>query len=141
GIDTRSGDWLFGVEGDIGLPLGDDLDDPDIPGLIQWSDMDYDAHLRARIGHRFGAADVFIAGGLAITELKQKDSEFDVHETKTLTGFSIGGGVDWPIAENLTARVEILYDDYGKVDTAGDFSGYTGDWSDTTVRGGLLFQF
>jgi outer membrane immunogenic protein len=103
--------------------------------------MDYDAHVRARVGHRFGQADVFIAGGLAITELQQDDSEFDVHETKTLTGFTIGAGVDWPITENMIARVEVLHDDYGKVDTAGNFSGYTGDWADTTVRGGLLFHF
>ncbi|WP_119388463.1 hypothetical protein [Taklimakanibacter lacteus] len=30
GIDTRSDGWLFGIEGDIGLPLGD-FGDNDLP--------------------------------------------------------------------------------------------------------------
>lgn len=138
GVTVRNGDWLFGIEGDIGLPLGDDLDTDERPDVLQWSDINYNAHARGRVGRRFGDADLFIAGGLAVVELEQEqDGETDSY---TLTGFSVGAGVDWPIMENLVARVEVLHDEYGKKSTT-TFNNYTGDWSDTTVRGGLLFQF
>jgi outer membrane immunogenic protein len=139
GITTHTEDgWLFGIEGDIGLPLGGDLDDEDIDPGNQWSDMNYDAHVRARVGRRFGGADVFLAGGLAIIELEQ-DVDGANSNTHTLTGFTVGGGVDWAFTDSLIARVELLYDEYGREETFGN--DYSGDWSDTTVRGGLLFQF
>ena len=49
--------------------------------------------------------------------------------------------MDWAFSDRMKARVEILHDDYGREDTLTLGSNdYTGDWSDTTVRGGLLFQ-
>jgi outer membrane immunogenic protein len=140
GATVRSDDWLFGVEGDIGLPLGDDLDEEDFEDVLQWEDMNFNAHVRGRVGRRFGSADLFIAAGLAVAEFDQKEESDGATESYTLTGFSIGAGVDWPIMESLIARVEILHDDYSAVDTTR-FQGYTGDWADTTFRGGLLFQF
>jgi len=141
GIDTRSNGWLFGVEGDIGLPLGDYPHDDDIMDEMQWTDFKYNAHLRARVGRSVDNVDLFIAAGLAIAKFKSVDDDDESHSS-TLTGFSIGGGVDWAFNDLLKARVEILYDDYGSEDTFNSFSTqYSGDWSDVTVRGGLLFTF
>ncbi|WP_119388464.1 outer membrane protein [Taklimakanibacter lacteus] len=101
--------------------------------------MNYNAHLRARAGRSFGSADVFIAAGLAIAEFENENNSQTESDDFTLTGFSIGAGVDWPVTERLKARVEILHDDYGRKSTVQD--NYSGDWTDTTLRGGLLFQF
>ena len=68
--------------------------------------------------------------GLAIAEFEQENFEEAGSENFTLTGFSVGAGVDWPVTENLVARVEILHDDYGRKETI--FNGYSGDWTDTT---------
>lgn len=142
GIDTRSNGWLFGIEGDIGVPLGDFPTDNDVSDEMQWSDMKYNAHLRARVGRSIDNIDLFIAGGLAVAKLEVEEFNGDDHSS-TLTGFTIGGGVDWAFSDLLKARLEVLYDDYGSEDTFEDNSGdqYSGDWSDVTVRGGLLFTF
>ncbi|MBK1871271.1 outer membrane protein [Aestuariivirga sp. YIM B02566] len=140
GVDVRSNGWLFGIEGDIGIPLGDFPDDNDVSEEMQWSDMKYNAHLRARVGRSVDNIDLFIAGGLAIAKFESIDWD-DENRNTTLTGFTIGGGVDWAFNDLLKARVEVLYDDYGDEDTFGDNTQYSGDWSDVTVRGGLLFTF
>jgi hypothetical protein len=50
--------------------------------------------------------------------------------------------VDWFFTDRLRARIEILHDDYGREDTISYTSTqYSSDWTDTTLRGGLLFQF
>lgn len=141
GIDTRSNGWLFGLEGDIGLPLGDYPHDDEVSNEFQWSDMKYNAHVRARVGRTVDNIDLFIAAGLAVAKFDLENWNGDDYSA-TLTGFSIGGGVDWAFNDLLKARVEILYDDYGNEDTF-DSNGdqYSGDWSDVTVRGGLLFTF
>lgn len=145
GIDTHTeGDWLFGIEGDIGLPVGDYPNDSNVNEDMKWTDMNYNAHLRGRVGARFGNADVFVAAGLAVAEFEQEDNGSTRHET--LTGLSLGAGVDWFFTDRLRARVEILHDDYGREDTIftsflGTTNQYSGDWTDTTLRGGLLFQF
>lgn len=140
GIDTRSDGWLFGLEGDIGLPLGDFPHDNDVGDEFQWSDMKYNAHVRARVGRSIDNVDLFIAGGLAIAKFESESGDDD--SSNTLTGFTVGGGVDWAFSDLLKARVEILYDDYGNQDTFDSGSTqYSGDWSDVTVRGGLLFTF
>lgn len=141
GIDMRSNGWLFGIEGDIGVPLGDFPNDNDVGDDFQWSDMKYNAHLRGRVGRSVDNIDLFIAGGLAVAKFEMQEFNGDDHSS-TLTGFTIGGGVDWAFNDLLKARVEVLYDDYGSEDTfEDDGDQYSGDWSDVTVRGGLLFTF
>ncbi len=142
GVDMRTADgWLFGIEGDIGLPLGEFDEDDDLTPVKQWSEMQYNAHVRARVGRSIDNVDLFIAGGLAIGKFKLED--WDGHDYgATLTGFTIGGGVDWAFNDLIKARVEVLYDDYGNEDTFDiNDNQYSGDWSDVTVRGGLLFTF
>lgn len=141
GVDMRSDGWLYGIEADIGLPLGNFDEDDDVSPLMQWSEMKYNAHVRARVGRSIDNVDLFIAGGLAIGRFELEDWDGDEYGT-TLTGFTIGGGVDWAFNDLIKARLEVLYDDYGSADSRdiGD-NQYTGDWSDVTVRGGLLFTF
>jgi outer membrane immunogenic protein len=141
GVSTHIDGWLLGIEGDIGLPTDDFSNEQSISDQAEWSEMNYNAHIRARIGRRFGDVDVFIAGGLAVTELEQEFEDFGqtIKDKKTLTGYSLGVGADWAFSDHLTARVELLQDEYDSKSLI--FSNYTGDWSDTVLRGGLLFQF
>ena len=141
GVDIRTDGWLFGIEGDIGLPLGDFDEDDDLAPVMQWSEMKYNAHIRARVGRSIDNIDLFIAGGLAIGKFELEDWSGDEYGT-TLTGFTIGAGVDWAFNDLIKARVEVLYDDYGKEDSFDiGQDQYSADWSDVTVRGGLLFTF
>ncbi|MEM7634921.1 MAG: outer membrane beta-barrel protein [Pseudomonadota bacterium] len=133
GVTLRNGDFFYGLEGDFGFVFGSD----DVPLSIceqQWCDADWKAHIRGRLGMTAGMFDIFVAGGLAIAELGGSGSD------QTVTGFTVGGGLERNITETLNARVEVLYDEFEVDDLSGPGT-YQGKWSDITVRGALLFEF
>ncbi len=83
---------------------------------------------RVRVG--FAAVDrimPYVAGGIAYTQLQIVDSlkaegadgaeiasakVFD--ETKTMVGFTVGGGIDFAMTDNVLLRAEYRYSDFGK---------------------------
>ncbi|WP_375640233.1 outer membrane protein [Bartonella sp. MM55XZML] len=83
---------------------------------------------RVRVG--FAAVDrimPYVAGGIAYTQLQVVDflkaataegaeiasaKVFD--ETKTMVGFTVGGGIDFAMTDNVLLRAEYRYSDYGK---------------------------
>ncbi|WP_375615143.1 MULTISPECIES: porin [unclassified Bartonella] len=80
---------------------------------------------RVRIG--FAAADrimPYVAGGVAYTQLEAAYGEVKVgnktfvsgssDETATMVGFTIGGGLDFAVTDNVLLRAEYRYADYGK---------------------------
>ncbi|WP_375623097.1 outer membrane protein [Bartonella sp. TT119HLJHH] len=80
---------------------------------------------RVRIG--FAAADrimPYVAGGVAYTQLeaaygvlKEGNKTFvsgSSDETATMVGFTIGGGLDFAVTDNVLLRAEYRYSDYGK---------------------------
>ncbi|WP_375626818.1 MULTISPECIES: porin [unclassified Bartonella] len=80
---------------------------------------------RVRIG--FAAADrimPYVAGGVAYTQLEAAHGEVKVGdktfvsgssaETATMVGFTIGGGLDFAVTDNVLLRAEYRYSDYGK---------------------------
>ncbi|GAA5098394.1 outer membrane protein [Bartonella acomydis] len=80
---------------------------------------------RVRVG--FAAADrimPYVAGGVAYTQLeaaygqaKIGDKSFSStssDETATMVGFTIGGGIDFAVTDNVLLRAEYRYSDYGK---------------------------
>ncbi|SMF38538.1 outer membrane immunogenic protein [Tistlia consotensis] len=77
-------------------------------------DLDWNAHARGRVGYAFERTLVFVAGGLAVARLKIDDTDPGFGEDRsTSVGWTIGGGVEQAITDNLVLRLEYLYDDYG----------------------------
>jgi outer membrane immunogenic protein len=133
GFNLHTGSFFYGLEGDFGFVFGDAGVPPSICEQ-QWCDADWKAHIRGRLGVSTGQFDVFVAGGLAIADLGGTGS------SQTVAGFTVGGGVESDISESLSARVEVLYDEFEEDDLSGP-GPYQGKWSDIAVRGALLFKF
>ncbi len=85
----------------------------------------WDFRARARLGYAFGQVLPFIAGGLSVTQADLDltfpcpnfpapgVTTYTSNTSKVLTGFNIGGGIDWAITPNVIARAEYIFDDYG----------------------------
>ncbi|EJF81408.1 Opacity protein and related surface antigens [Candidatus Bartonella washoeensis] len=82
---------------------------------------------RVRIGFAADRIMPYIAGGIAYTQLQdtvsisfKKQSEETISskdlidEKKTMIGYTIGGGVDFAMTDNVLLRAEYRYSDFGK---------------------------
>ncbi|MBX4336297.1 outer membrane protein [Bartonella raoultii] len=78
---------------------------------------------RVRIGYSAGRMLPYIAGGIAYGQLQDilsisitGEDPFDKVSdvTKTMVGYTIGGGVDFAMTDNMIIRAEYRYSDLGK---------------------------
>jgi len=89
--------------------------------------------VRARLGYTWHRLMVYAAGGvtwakLTATHYLVRDGvgAAAFEESKTRSGWNVGGGVEWAFTPNWTVGVEYRYTDYGSFDytiPAGTFSG------------------
>jgi outer membrane immunogenic protein len=125
-----SNDILLGVEGEWNYVNADDTKDmiktsePNAGRIVGWTktSQDWDASLRLRAGMVMGDFLPYITGGIAWAGMNmeghydhQSDSDDDLDWDKdvTLTGWTLGGGLEMKITENLHARIQYRYTDYG----------------------------
>lgn len=141
GINTLSDSMLLGIEGDVGIGT--------VEGTLNYFDtesitstIDWNAHLRGRVGVSVDSASFYLAGGLAIASNSVfVDADFDEDEDSAVhIGWTIGGGVEFAVTENIIARAEYLYDDYGSADYTLFGSNWSQDINSHTVRVGLSFR-
>ena len=98
--------------------------------------------VRGRIGYAFDHFLVYGAAGLAFADTEVKASGAASGSDDTIAvGWTIGGGVEAAVTDNVTARVEYRYSDYGtdKFSVAG--SRVKSDLSENRVMLGLGYKF
>jgi outer membrane immunogenic protein len=130
-----------GVSGSVNPALGDT-----IKARQEWL-----ASIDGRLGYGFNQFLVYAIGGVAFSELKHNyinrlDVDFGFSNTRT--GFDVGGGVEYALTPNWTARLEYRYYDFGETSYAavqGPFGGtlyaHNLKQTDNSVRIGLAYKF
>jgi len=137
---------VLGIDGDVtynDVSKGIDIYDGDLAvgsfdNKLRWSGA-----VRARAGYAFDRFLPYIAGGVAFGDVKNSGSIDGIgfSESKTLTGWTIGGGVDYAATDNLILRLEYRYTDYGDKDiNFGDLS-VKNDFKTNEVRLGVAYKF
>ncbi|QTL02308.1 porin family protein [Aquabacter sp. L1I39] len=121
---------LVGVEAD--------LQGSDISGSANNvnSKLDYFGTVRARLGYAYDRFLPYVTGGLAYG--KNTINDFGYSDSNTHVGWTVGGGLEYAITNNWTARAEYLYVDLGKktYDNIGD-AGIAA----STARVGVNYKF
>ena len=137
GYNLQSDNIVFGIEADFGISDADGFD-------FSSADLSYDlnsnGHLRGRLGLDMDMFMPFIAAGVAAGNFEVTEQTASSGDEKTLWGFTVGGGIDVAVGENVVIRAEYLYDDYG----SKDFDVYSGvdvGFDTHTIRGALIWQF
>jgi outer membrane immunogenic protein len=172
GYNWQVQNWVFGVEGDwSGTDLGKDVSAPWIqnPTNVTLTDslttlggsINWLASARGRAGFLAGPQLlIYATGGAAWADIDYNASAIRTSNgynapasfSDTVSGWVVGGGVEWLLTNNWMIRAEYLYYDFNggnsvvAADASGNFpafpSGYT--WNDATVqvvRGGLSYKF
>ncbi|WP_456432034.1 outer membrane protein [Nitratifractor sp.] len=87
---------------------------------------DWDASLRLRIGYAMRDWMPYLTGGIAwvrmnIEAVRPDDGYKYFDQDETLTGWTLGAGLEWKVNTNLHLRVQYRYTDYGSTNfTAHD---------------------
>lgn len=122
GFNYQTGRLVFGIEGDIAAT---DLDeqisypgfnvggaDTDVHTELEWL-----ATIRGRIGFTAGNFLVYGTGGVAFGEF---NASFDTVNpaingkfSETLTGYTVGGGLEYALSQRTSVKVEYQYIDLG----------------------------
>jgi len=71
----------------------------------------WDGTVRGRVGVPIGSFMPYATGGLAVGGLQAKIP--GSKDTKTVTGYTVGGGVEAMLTSNMVGRIEYRYTDYG----------------------------
>jgi outer membrane immunogenic protein len=115
GLGGTGGGIVVGIEGDVngsGI-TGDGIDGV---GFIGRERTQVDASIRGRLGLAFDRVLVYGTGGVAFASIQHNVTDpfgFEESHTTGRVGWTAGGGVEYAIDNNWSARVEYRYTSYG----------------------------
>ncbi len=121
GYNYQINSFVLGVEGDIGYMGSDGSGIIGSSNAGSHQDLTLDGGLygdaTARLGYAFGPALFYAKGGFAFFngEAKQTTTNpgYRTTGTDTFTGWTIGGGVEYMLLQNLSVKVEYQHFDFG----------------------------
>jgi outer membrane immunogenic protein len=132
GYNWQSDSLVLGVEGDI--EYADLSGDTDILHADQGNfdqgdarqEIDWLGSLRLRAGFAFDRALIYATGGLAVGGVEVSafidQTDLDDSNKDTQWGWTLGGGLEYAVTDEVSARIEYRYTDLGKsdVEAGGD---------------------
>jgi outer membrane immunogenic protein len=129
--------FVMGVEGDLDYNWNDN--NFTFAGADAEVGTELAGSVRARVGFAADRALIYATGGWATTRGYVEGTVAGVtgKEKETFNGWTVGGGVDYAFTDNMFARAEYRYNDYGNKDT--DFGKI--DLDQHTVKVGLGVKF
>ncbi|MGD9784779.1 MAG: outer membrane protein [Hyphomicrobiaceae bacterium] len=152
GYNAQFGNIVLGIEADLhGGDVGDST-----TGLIQpagvpaaaSSELNWLSTIRGRAGLAYDRWLFYVTGGVAFADMDYalvSAAGTSITGSDTATGYVLGGGLEWALSNNWTAKAEYLYIDLADtritgVDAAGPA---TANFDNTmhNVRFGINYKF
>ncbi|MFC3694762.1 outer membrane protein [Chenggangzhangella methanolivorans] len=124
---------VAGVDTDLNYNTGSDRNGR-VRNELKWSGA-----TRAKIGYGMDRVMVYGAAGVAYGEVKTKVGPSS--DSKTAVGYTVGGGVETMIADNVTARAEYRYNDYGTDKFKAGGGSMKSNLTENRVTAGVAYKF
>jgi len=151
-IDTTG--WQLGVQGGYNFHISDNI----VAGVsadLVWDNAsgststpisiseqrNWDGSITGRLGVDLNGIVPYVLGGVAFANDTRTNFVPESVST-THTGYTLGAGVEFALAQNLSANVEYRYTNYGNQDYAFPTAGtHTINLTDNSIRVGLNYHF
>lgn len=95
--------------------------------------------VRARAGYAYDRFLAYGTGGVAFADLET--SAPGGSESNTRTGWTVGGGLEAAITDNIVGRVEYQYVDFGSDSSRIGGRSVSSDFNASIVRAGIAYKF
>lgn len=142
---------VVGVETDFNYTdVNDKKNLLSVPGLLTINaknDTNWAGATRARVGYAFGNFLLYGAGGIAYVRreasininvvgipIKFEDKKWDY-------GYTIGGGAEYAVTNNILARIDYRYNDFGKTKFNFGVGSVKADLTEHRVMAGVAYKF
>lgn len=143
-----SPNFVAGVEGDLEWSGLKDSVSSAVVGVSHRTKVDWQGSVRGRLGVAFDRALIYATGGVAFADVKTDVSTFPggvnlLSNSSTRAGWTLGGGIEYALTNNITIRGEYRYSDYGRK-TASNLINNISDNNKLqihTVRAGVSYKF
>jgi outer membrane immunogenic protein len=154
GFNYQIGEYVFGIEGDgdwTNLNGNSGSTCGAIAAVLtppvgcqtqgQWL-----ATVRGRVGYAFDRVLLYGTAGAAFGSVQTGLNPPSTFDSTIEAGWTVGGGLEFAIAQNWTATVEYLFVDLPTISctTVGNCGGAAGSivsFNENIIRGGLNFKF
>lgn len=144
-FDTGS-NVILGIDGDFSYDtlkksLKSSLSSGDPASLeskLQWSGA-----VRGRVGYAFDRFMPYVAGGVAFGNLKNsfRSGTDSLNNSKTMTGWTVGTGIDYAATDNVILRLEYRYTDFGKKNFDFGTASVSNKLTTNDIRLGVAYKF
>jgi len=154
GYNHQWGNWVLGLEGDLSYSWADgssvieDFPDGGDAGGRTDSEFNYLASITGRAGYALDRTLLYAKAGIGFTRLEINDfdtpNSFNARGSKTLTGWTIGGGVEHALTDKWSVKGEYQFYRFSgdiAVDDPIPFRTYEGDFNVHAVKIGLNYKF
>ena len=131
GYNMQSGQMVYGGEADVNYSGVDNTAN----GFT--AKQGANGSIRGRVGVDLNPVLVYGTAGVAASSVKVNNG--GAKDDATLLGWTAGAGAEAFVTDNITARVEYRYSDYGKKDFKG--AGVRSGFEDHSVRVGMGVKF
>lgn len=141
GYNWQTGALVLGVEADI---QGTTQKRSDTSGIFTVEQkIPWFATARGRIGYAMGPWLLYATGGAAWVNYKLTVSALGTSQSDNATkaALALGGGVEWMMMQNWSAKLEYLYIDTGTTTVTLFGTTFQGRAKDNIVRLGLNYHF
>jgi outer membrane immunogenic protein len=103
------------------------------------NDLDWSGATRGKVGYGMERVMVYGAAGVAYGGVKARSGGGS--DDKTAVGYTVGGGLEGRIADNVTARAEYRYSDYGQEKLRTGAGTVKSDLTENRVTAGVAYKF
>lgn len=152
GANYQMGQFVIGVEGDISWTDIGRTNTATALGITvtESANVDFIGTLAARLGYAFGPAMIYVKGGAAWLDWSASATATGLlvgtaSYGATETGWLVGGGVEYGLTPNWSAKLEYNYLDFGTERTTfgGALAGTVidTDLSTHVVKAGINYRF
>jgi outer membrane immunogenic protein len=145
GCNYQAGAWVIGIEGDGEWAASLKGNDGQAGGDINELSARWMASARGRLGYAWNNALLYVTGGGAWMNVRSAVLNPPLESfTRTITGWTVGAGIEYGFTPNFSGRFEYRYADYGDKNFTFPINGYVerhGDIHTHIFRGGLTYRF
>ncbi|MGA1801273.1 outer membrane protein [Rhizobium sp. HT1-10] len=133
GYNWQDGQIVYGIEGDVGYSGADNTRNG-ITGKQQTN-----GSVRGRLGYDFNPFMLYGTAGVAAGQLKMSDGTSS--DKNTAVGWTVGAGAETMVTNNISARLEYRYTDFGKKNFDLDSGNVSRGYDENSVKVGIGYKF